>query len=110
VLYESIQAGRILDISELPTLSDSTAGGLEQDSVTLDVCRNVIDRSVLVSEEEILSAMRRVRDAKGWLMEGAAAVALAAFDKQSSRYARKCVAVVICGGNVSPEVRARVEG
>jgi threonine dehydratase len=109
VLYESIQAGRILDISELPTLSESTAGGLEQDSVTLDVCRNVIDGSVLVSEEEILSALRRVRDLKGWLMEGAAAVALAAFIKQSSRYQGKCVAVVICGGNVSPEVRARVE-
>jgi len=59
VLYESIKAGKILDdVEEWPTLSESTAGGLEAGSVTLHVCRNVVDRSVLVSEDEILSAMR----------------------------------------------------
>src|SRR5262249_28232377 len=62
VLYESMKAGRILDVPEQPTLSESTAGGLEQDSVTLGVCKQVIDRSVLVSEAEILAAMRRVRE------------------------------------------------
>jgi threonine dehydratase len=104
VLYESIRAGRILDVPEQPTVSESTTGGLEQDSVTLAVCKDVIDRSVLVTEEEILSAMRRVRDLKGWLMEGAAGVALAAFLKHASEYRGKTVAVIICGGNLSKEV------
>ena len=103
VLYESLKAGRILDVPEQPTISESTAGGLEPDSVTLDVCRQIIDRSVLVSEEEILAAMRHVRDAKGWLIEGAAGVALAAFLKNAKEYEGKTVAVVICGGNLSPE-------
>ena len=103
VLYESLKAGRILDVPEQPTISESTAGRLEPDSVTLGVCRQVIDRSVLVSEEEILAAMRRVRDAKGWLIEGAAGVALAAFLKHVHEYDGKTVAVVICGGNLSPE-------
>lgn len=104
VLYESIQAGRILDFPEQPTLSESTAGGLEPGSVTLDVCVSVIDRSVLVSEEEILNAMRRVRSLKGWVIEGAAAVAVAAFLKELQNYREKRIVVVICGGNVSPEV------
>jgi threonine dehydratase len=104
VLYESIKAGRILDFPEQPTLSESTAGGLESGSITLGVCRDVIDRSALVSEDEILEVMRRVREIKGWVMEGAAAVALAAFLKEAGRYAGKTVAIVICGGNVSPEV------
>ena len=108
VLYECIKAGRIIDVPEQPTLSESTAGGLEPDSVTLDVCKRVIDRSILVSEEEILAAMRGIRESKGWLIEGAAGVALAGFQKQAQRYRGKTVAIVICGGNVSPEVLKQI--
>ncbi len=104
VLYESIKAGRVIDVPEEPTLSESTAGGLEAGSVTLDIGRDVIDRSVLVTEKEILQAMQLVRHTKSWLIEGAAAVAVAAFLKDAHLYAGKTVVVVICGGNVSPEV------
>jgi threonine dehydratase len=104
VLYESIKAGRILDFPEETTLSESTAGGLEPGSVTLNICSRVIDRSVLVSETEILQAMRRVRDLRGWVIEGAAAVAVAAFVKDLDRYRAKRVAVVICGANISEKV------
>jgi threonine dehydratase len=106
VLYESIKAGRILDVAERPTLSESTAGGLEPGSVTLEICSRVIDSSVLVSETEILDAMRKVSALKGWVIEGAAAVAVAAFLKNAARYKRKRVAVVICGANVSEKVLA----
>ena len=109
VLHESIKAGRILDFPEQPTLSESTAGGLEAGSVTLDVCTSVIDRSVLVSEDEILDAMRRVRSRRGWVIEGAAAVAVAAFLKEAQNYRGKRVAVVICGANVSPEVLRQLD-
>lgn len=108
VLFESIKAGRILDVPEEPTLSESTAGGLEPGSVTLDICSRVIDRSVLISEDEILDAMRRVRAIKGWVIEGAAAVAVAAFLKNARIYRGKRVAVVICGGNVSEKVLGRL--
>lgn len=108
VLYESIKAGRIIDVPEKPTLSESTAGGLEPESITLEVCRQVIDRSVLVSEDEILSAMREVRVAKGWLIEGAAGVALAGFLQIAGHYKDKNIVVVICGGNLSEAVQARL--
>lgn len=108
VMYESIKAGKILDVPEQPTLSESTAGGLEPESVTLEVCRRVIDHSVLISEDEILAAMRRVRSARGWLIEGAAGVALAAFLKEAQRYKNKNVVIIICGGNLSDIVKARL--
>lgn len=108
VLYESIQAGRIVEYPEQPTLSESTAGGLEPGSVTLEICRQVIDQSIMVSENEILEAMRRVRASKGWQIEGAAAVPLAALLKTADRYSGKTIVVVICGGNVSPEVARQV--
>ena len=108
VLYASMQAGRILEVPEQPTLSESTAGGLEPGSVTLDICRKVIDRSVMVSEEQILSAMQHVRDSCGWLVEGAAGVAVAAFLKDAERYRGKTAVIVICGGNLSAEVWQRL--
>jgi len=108
VLYESIKAGQIVDVAEQPTLSESTAGGLEAGSVTLDICAKVIDRSVLVTEDEILAAMKKVRALRGWDIEGAAGVAVAAFLKEAERYRGKKIAVVICGGNLSAVVMSRL--
>jgi threonine dehydratase len=98
----------VIDVAEEATLSESTAGGLEPESVTLPLCQRVIDRAVLVSEAEIGDAMRLVLHAEHWLIEGAAAVAVAAFRKDKRRWDGKRVAVVLCGRNVSPEVLARV--
>ena len=104
VMHACMKAGAIVDVPELPTLSESTAGGLEPGSITLELCRSVVDRAVFVSEAEIQSAMERVLSQEHWLIEGAAAVAVAAFLKDAGRYAGKNVVVVICGRNVSPEV------
>ncbi len=108
VLLRCLEAGRIIDVPEQPTLSESTAGGLEPGSVTLEVCRRAIDRAVLVSEEEIRDAMRFVLHTEHWLIEGAAAVAVAAYRKEAARYRGKNVVIVLCGRNVSPEVMAQL--
>jgi threonine dehydratase len=99
VMWECMQAGRVIEVAERPTLSESTAGGLEPGSVTLDVCRRVVDRAVFVNEEEIREAMRWLLRTEHWLVEGAAAVAVAAFRKAGGRNA----AIVLCGRNLSAE-------
>jgi threonine dehydratase len=108
VMLRCMEAGRIVEVAEEPTLSESTAGGLEQNSVTLEPCRETIDRSVLVSENEILQAMRILMETEHWLVEGAAGVALAAFQKEAHRFRGKCVAVLLCGRNLSPQVLTRI--
>ncbi len=108
VLHECLRAGRIIDVEEQPTLSESTAGNLEPDSVTLDVCRGAIDRHVLVSEDEILNAMRRMMTTEHWLIEGAAAVAVASYLQEADRYRGRNVAIVLCGRNLSPEALERL--
>jgi threonine dehydratase len=108
VLWECMRAGSIVNVPERPTLSESTAGGLEPGSVTLDLCRSVVDRGVLVSEEEIVSAMRRMMDTEHWLIEGAAGVAVAAFVKEAAKYVGKTVVVILCGRNLSAEVLKQV--
>lgn len=109
VLYECLRAGRIIDVPEKPTLSVSTAGGMEADSVTLAIAHRVIDRMALVSEEEILDAARRIYREDEQLLEGAAAVAVAAFLKLASDYAGKTVVIVICGGNADPGLEKKIK-
>jgi threonine dehydratase len=103
VMYECLRAGRIITFPEQPTLSESTAGGVEVGSITFGLCQRVIDQTVLVSEVEILDAMRWAHK-KGWPMEGAGAVAVAAYVKKAHRHRDQNVVIVSCGGNTSPEV------
>jgi threonine dehydratase len=108
VMRACLDAGKIVDVPELPTLSESTAGGLEPGSVTFDVCARVIDRSVLVTEDEILRAMRLVLETEHWVIEGAAGVAMAAYLKDAERYRGKKAVVLICGRNLSEGVLRRL--
>jgi threonine dehydratase len=108
VLYECLKAGRIFDAPERATLSESTAGGVEADSITFDLCREVMRRGVLVSEAEILAAMR-FGHAQGWAVEGASGVALAAYFKDAARQRYRKPVVLICGGNPSPAIAALLQ-
>jgi threonine dehydratase len=101
VMHQSAQAGRILDLPSLPTLSDGTAGGVEDDSITLDWVCQTVDHYVLVSEEEIRRAMVEIIGGHHQLIEGAAGVAVAAFQKERQRYRGKRVAIVLCGANIA---------
>jgi threonine dehydratase len=100
VMLESVRAGRIVEMEGLPTLSDGTAGGMEPDAITFDLCRRVVDDWLTVSEAEIVQAMRLIYHSHGETIEGAAGVAVAALLQTGQRFAGKAVAVVICGGNI----------
>ncbi len=104
VMIHSIRAGKVLELESKPTLSDGTAGGVERDAVTFDWCRELADDLVTVSEDEIRLAMRRVHEAHGLAVEGAAGVAVAAFLGQAERWRNRRVVAIVCGGNVSPAV------
>jgi len=108
VMLRCMQAGEIRDFPYQTTWSTSTAGGVEPNAITLELCRRVIDRSVLVTENEILAAARQIWRDENQLVEGAAAVAVAAFTKTSADYAGKTVAIVICGGNANPDFESRI--
>lgn len=57
-MIESVQAGKILDLPSLPTLSDGTAGGVEEESITFELVRDLVDTFETVTEDEIRDAMR----------------------------------------------------
>lgn len=101
VMHHSLEAGRILEMESKPTLSDGTAGAVEAGAITLDLCRQVVDRRVLVSEEEIRDALKLVIGSHHSLIEGAAAVAVAGFLKERDRYRGRHVVIVLCGANIA---------
>lgn len=103
VMHHSAAAGRILEMESKPTLSDGTAGAVEPGAITLDLCRRLVDRYVLVSESEIRDAMRLIIDRHHTLIEGAAGVAVAGLLKERDRLAGKNVVVILCGANISRE-------
>lgn len=100
-MLEALKAGEIVECVEHPTLSDATAGALEMGSVTVPLCKDVIDATLTVTEAEIAAAMRAVAQADRWIIEGAAGVAVAGLLKtQPSVRGQKAVAV-LCGRNIS---------
>ncbi|MFC0228979.1 threonine/serine dehydratase [Serratia aquatilis] len=99
-MYSALEAGHIYPVEEQDTLSDGTAGGVEPGAITFPLCQQVIDRKVLVSEDEIKQAMRMIAASDRWIIEGAAGVALAAACKLAPEFQGKKVAVVLCGKNI----------
>lgn len=110
-MYDSIRAGRIVRSEVRPTLSDSTAGNVEDGAVTFGLCRKYVDEWALVSEDDIRGAMELVFDAHHMVVEGAAGVAVAGFLSAARRLGlnRDSLAVImICGGNVGPSEHAGI--
>ena len=101
VMYHSLKAGYLLDIESEPTISDGSAGGIESGSVTFAICRDQVDDFVLVSEEEIIAALKLIMERHHILIEGAAALSVAAFIKQKEHYKGKNIALVLSGAKIS---------
>jgi threonine dehydratase len=108
VMYKSIQSGRILDMPSLPTLSDGTAGGIEQGSITFELCRKYVDDFYLVSEEEIKQAIKLVIEKHCLLIEGGAALPVAAFLKYHSIFKGKNVSLILSGSRISRQNLAEI--
>ena len=108
VMARSIAAGEILDMPSERTLSDGTAGGIEPGAITFPLNRAVVDDWVEVDEEQIAAAMRLYMETEGEPVEGAAGVAVAGLLERAADVFGRKVVVVVCGGNVSDEVLARI--
>lgn len=69
----------------------------------LEIMRDTVDDVMLVTDDEIVEAMRLVHRNAGLVLEPAGAAGIAAVAKRRSELAGKRVAVVLTGGNVTEE-------
>ena len=77
-MTDAVAAGRVVDSPMAPTLSDATAGNIEEGSITVPICSLLVDEWVLLAEDEIAAAMRIAVQEHHLVVEGAGALALAA--------------------------------
>ncbi len=110
VMAESIKAGHIIEMNTLPTLSDATAGGIEADAITFNLCRSLVDEYLLCSEDAIREAILLCIKTHRILIEGAAGVALAALLKNVEKFKGKNCVAILSGGNISlPTLRSLMQ-
>jgi len=100
-MYESITTGKVVESANKETISDGSAGGVEAGSITYDMCKEVVDEFVLVSEDEIKQAIRLLVDTHHKIIEGAAGVAVASYLRHKDHYQGKNVVILICGANIA---------
>ena len=101
-MYDAVKAGHIVESILKPTLSDGTAGRLENGAITVGPCTEFVDQWIQIKEEDIAAAMELISQEHGMQVEGAAGVAVAGFLQLAGSFSREAVvAVVICGGNVA---------
>jgi len=104
----ALRAGRPVNVPRRPTLADGLAT-LTVGANAFALARRRVDQVVKVSEDWIALAILRLVELEKTVVEGAAAVPLAAMMAGLLPKLRgKTVVLVTCGGNIDPAILSRV--
>ncbi len=104
----ALREGKPTRIAIQPTLADGLAIP-QVGANAFAVARSLVDRAVTVTEEQIAVSILRIVELEKGVVEGAAATPLAAcLSGQLPDLAGKRVVLLLCGGNIDPNVLSRV--
>ncbi|HEX9017580.1 MAG TPA: pyridoxal-phosphate dependent enzyme [Anaerolineaceae bacterium] len=106
--YELYHHGTQDGVVEQESLADGLAGAVEASSITIPLVRRYVNEFLLVTEAQVEKAVACAARKYGETIEGSAAVALAAVSDGVFHRPQGPVVVVISGGNIQPEVHARI--
>jgi threonine dehydratase len=104
----ALEAGKPTRIAMHPTLADGLAIP-QVGANAFQIARPLVDKIVTVTEEQIAIAILRILELEKGVVEGAAATPLAVClsGKLKEFAGKKCV-LLLCGGNIDPNVLSRV--
>ena len=102
-LYHQFYYGDMESVEELPTLTDDLAGDVEPGSLTIDWITLACDAIIQVKEEEVAAAVVQLYRTTGEIVEGSAAVGLAAVLAGSVDPAERLTGAIVSGSNIDPE-------
>jgi threonine dehydratase len=107
-MYQSQKAGRPVEVEETASLADSLGGGIGQGNrYTFAMVRELVDELLLVEEDQIADAIHHAYWREQQIIEGGAAVGIAAL--RAGLVERPGVtAVVLSGGNTDMAQHARL--
>jgi threonine dehydratase len=106
-MRRSLEAGRVLEIAEQETIADGLAGNIEPGSMTFPLVQRLVDDILLVSERSIRATIWRLAYEDHLIIEGAAAVALAALEEANIR---GHIGIVITGRNIELSLFYKIIG
>ncbi|RBI87504.1 hydroxyectoine utilization dehydratase EutB [Rhodosalinus halophilus] len=108
-MYHSIRAGRPVEVEEVESLADSLGGGIGLGNrLSFPLCRDLLDETLLVTEEEIYRGMQALYWEDRIVAEGACVVGLAAVLSGRLPTLDGPVATIVTGRNLDMEVFTRV--
>jgi len=96
--YRSLKSGIRVERHNPNTIADGLLTTLGE--INFEIIRDNVDDIILVSEEEIVHAMRLIWSRMKQIVEPSSAVTLAAILSQPHRFQRKKVGLILTGGNV----------
>jgi len=96
--YRSIKAGKIIPPDNPNTIADGLKTSLG--NKTFPIIRELVDKIVLVTEEQIITAMRYIFERMKIIVEPSSAVAFAVLLSKKLNVTDKNVGIIISGGNV----------
>lgn len=102
----SWQQGRVITTDTCDTIADGLATRHPREA-NVHAIRELVDEVRLVSERELLDAIRILLLDEHIVAEAAGAAATAAFLQDASAYAGRNVALLVTGANVPPELLRR---
>ena len=108
-MVDSIQAGRPVDVEELPSLADSLGGGIGLDNrYSFALCRDYLDDTVLVTEAEIYRGVQALYYEDRIVCEGGSAVCAAALLAGKLADLAGPTAMIISGRNLDMTLHADI--
>jgi len=108
VMYESMRANKMVEMETYPTLADTCAGGVDLDSITLDLCRRYVDEIWLLTEKEIETSIRLLFEQHRLVVEGSGALSVGGLLKRKKHFKGMKVVAVVCGRNIPLELFKRI--
>ena len=105
----SLEAGRPVQVEEVPSLADSLGGGIGLDNqLTFPMCRALLDDLVLVDEGEIATGIRHAYSHEGQIVEGSGAVGIAALLAGKVTALDGPTVIVLTGRNIDMSLHQQV--
>ena len=108
-MYESLKAGKPVDVIEEETLADCLGGNIGlQNKYTFRIAQDTIDDFILIDEDNIAEGIKFNFDHHKIITEGAAATSVMVVKDQLSKHLGKNIICLICGGNIDAQLFSKI--
>jgi len=101
-MLESWRQKKVLSFDTISTIADGIGVRIPIPECVRDM-EGIIDDGIFVKDGSLIEAMRLAHEHLGIVLEPSGAAGLAAILENRDRFAGQTVAVVLCGGNLTPE-------